>query len=383
MSSFPPKLFYESLLNLGVNFYSGVPDSLLKSFCYFVNDNANKENHIIAANEGSALALALGHHLSTGEVPLVYLQNSGLGNLVNPLLSLTHNQIYSIPGILMIGWRGEPGIPDEPQHIKQGAITLDLLKIMDIPYKIFGSDMPKDQVISDLRTSVSKSKKENRIYAVVIKKNFFEKYNPKKESIPPFEMTRERAIELVASNCNPEDLIVSSTGLPSRELHEYRKKNKLDHSKDFMVVGGMGYANQIALGISISQPNRKIICLDGDGALIMHMGSLTTIGTSNQSNLLHIILNNGAHDSVGGQKTTALDINLSMIAKYAGYKNNFSVSSEKEVIEILSKNNELEGPSFLEIKIKKGWRTEIGRPTKSPKENKINFMLNLSKKESK
>ena len=381
MSQFSPKLFYETLKDCGVGFYSGVPDSLLKYFCFYLNDCLGKEHHIVAANEGSALALGLGHHLATGGVPLVYLQNSGLGNLVNPLLSLTDKQVYSVPGILMIGWRGEPGVTDEPQHIKQGKITLDLLEVMGIPYKVLDSDMSEDQVIKTLRSCFSESKAENQMYALVIKKDFFKKYITKEEDIFLYDLTREAAIGVVASSCTEEDLIISTTGLPSRELYEYRRKNNQGHFRDFLVVGGMGHANQIALGVALSQPDRRVICLDGDGAIIMHMGSMTTIGTSGQKNLFHIVLNNGAHDSVGGQKTTALDINLSAIAKNSGYRNVFSVSDKEDIEKTLSNVNKLEGPTFLEIKVRKGWRADIGRPVTTPEEHKTNFMLNLSKED--
>ena len=347
MSLFSPKLFHETLANSGVKFFTGVPDSLLKDFCYYINDCLPRENHIIAANEGSALALGLGHHLSTSGIPLIYLQNSGLGNLINPLLSLTDREVYSIPGILMIGWRGEPGVSDEPQHKKQGTIMLELLDVMDVPFEVLGSNLNENEVVSLLQTCVAKARTENRICALVIRKNFFEKYIAKKEDDVKYDLTRERAIELIASNCEDDDVIISTTGLPSRELYEYRRKNKQNHSRDFLVVGGMGHANQIALGVALGQPGCRVICIDGDGAIIMHMGSLTTIGTSNQKNLLHIVVNNGAHDSVGGQKTTAFDINLGEIAKSSGYRYVFSACNEKEVKKLLPNLKNLMGPVFF------------------------------------
>ncbi len=381
MKKISPILFYEALKDSGVEFYTGVPDSLLKSFCYYINETLNNDQHIIAANEGSALALGIGHHLSTGNVPLIYLQNSGLGNLVNPLLSLSDKDVYSIPGILMIGWRGEPETKDEPQHKKQGRITLDLLDVMEIPYKVLDSKMNNDQVKKEVEACVTKSKSENQIYALVVKKDFFEKYSIKQEE-SKYLLSREKAIDLVIKNSNVDrgDIYVCTTGLPSRELYELRSKHGkfLDH--DFLVVGGMGHANQIALGIAISQPDRRVICLDGDGAIIMHMGSMTTIGSSKQKNLFHIVLNNGAHDSVGGQKTTAFDINLSDIAKNSGYENVFSVSNEEDLVKTLNTIRDLNGPIFLEIRLKKGWRAEIGRPSTTPEENKTSFMNHLSKK---
>ena len=381
MKKISPILFYEALRESGVEFYTGVPDSLLKSFCYYINETLNNDQHIIAANEGSALALGIGHHLSTGNVPLIYLQNSGLGNLVNPLLSLTDKEVYSIPGILLIGWRGEPETKDEPQHKKQGRITLDLLEVMGIPYKVLDSTMNNDQVKKEVEVSVTKSKSENQIYALVVKKDFFEKYSAKQEE-SKYLLSREKAIDLIIKNSNVDrdDIFVCTTGLPSRELYDLRRKYGKSLDNDFLVVGGMGHANQIALGIAISQPDRRVICLDGDGAIIMHMGSITTIGTSKQKNLFHIVLNNGAHDSVGGQKTTAFDVNLSGIAKNSGYENIFSVSNEEDLVKILITIGDLKGPIFLEIKLKKGWREEIGRPKTTPEENKTSFMHHLSEK---
>ncbi len=381
MKKISPILFYEALRESGVEFYTGVPDSLLKSFCYYINETLNNDQHIIAANEGSALALGIGHHLSTGNVPLIYLQNSGLGNLVNPLLSLTDKEVYSIPGILLIGWRGEPETKDEPQHKKQGRITLDLLEVMGIPYKVLDSTMSNDQVKKEVEASVTKSKSENQIYALVVKKDFFEKYSAKQEE-SKYLLSREKAIDLIIKNSNVDrdDIYVCTTGLPSRELYDLRRKYGKSLDNDFLVVGGMGHANQIALGIAISQPDRRVICLDGDGAIIMHMGSITTIGTSKQKNLFHIVLNNGAHDSVGGQKTTAFDVNLSGIAKNSGYENVFSVSNEEDLVKILITIGDLKGPIFLEIKLKKGWREEIGRPKTTPEENKTSFMHHLSEK---
>ena len=374
---FSPKLFYDKLVKCGVTFYTGVPDSLLKNFCYYVDDNVSGENHIIAANEGGALALAMGYHLATEQVPLVYLQNSGLGNLVNPLLSLTDREVYSTPGILLIGWRGEPGVSDEPQHKKQGRVTLELLNTMEVPYSILGNDMSENEVLSVVSSCVESARSESRVRALVVKKDFFGTYTPEKRYESEYGLTREKAIQLVASHCG-DDLIVATTGLASRELYEYRSKTCKDHSRDFLVVGGMGHANQIALGLALNQPGRRIICLDGDGAIIMQMGAIPLIGTIKPQNLIHIVLNNGAHDSVGGQKTAALDIELSAIAKSSAYPHVFSSETEEDVLETLLKIDRLKGPIFFEIRVKKGFRSEIGRPKTTPLENKINFISQLT-----
>ena len=381
MNQIKPKLFFDNLIKGGINFFSGVPDSLLKDFCFYIDDNLDSKHHIIAANEGSALALGIGNYLATGNLSLVYLQNSGFGNLVNPLLSLADKKVYSIPGILMIGWRGEPGVPDEPQHFRQGEITLELLEIMNIPYKIFHSDMDENEVIDNLNYCLEKSQSKKQICALVIKKGFFENYSSTQKESNKFELSRSEAIEIIIANSQKDDVVVATTGLTSRELYELRKSTNQKDIQDFLVVGGMGHANQIALGIAINQPDKRVICLDGDGSIIMHMGSLTTVGSSKQKNFLHVVLNNGAHDSVGGQKTTALDINLAKIAEHSGYKNLFSVSQKKEIVEVISKINQLDGPTLLEIKINKGWDKDIGRPSSSPEENKNKFMLNLSKQE--
>ena len=374
---FSPKLFHNILKDSGVTFYTGIPDSLLKSFCYYIDDNVSSENHIIAANEGGALAIAMGYHLATKGVPLIYLQNSGFGNLINPLLSLADPEVYSTPGVLLIGWRGEPGLSDEPQHKKQGRITLDLLDAMEIPFSILDNTMTNSEVTKIVSNCANLSRSENQVRALVVKKDFFESYTSKESFDSEFSLTREKSIQLIVDSLGSNDLIVSTTGLASRELYDYRKSTLQDHSKDFLVVGGMGHANQIALGLSISQIKKRIVCLDGDGAVIMQMGSLPLIGTSRPNNLLHIVLNNGAHDSVGGQKTAALEIDLSVIAKGSGYQNIISVENEKDLIQGLSKIDSLLGPIFFEVKVKKGFRSEIGRPIKTPLENKINFMSNL------
>ncbi len=374
---FSPQLFHDKLVKCGVTFYSGVPDSLLKNFCYYVDDNVSSENHIIAANEGGALALAMGYHLGTGQVPLVYLQNSGLGNLVNPLLSLTDTEVYATPAILLIGWRGEPGVSDEPQHKKQGRVTLELLSTMEVPYTILSNDMSKTEVLDAVSHCAASARSESRVHALVVKKDFFEKYAPKQSYESEYELTREKAIQLVASHWNDE-LIVATTGLTSRELYEYRSNTCKDHSHDFLVVGGMGHANQIALGLALNQPSRRVICLDGDGAIIMQMGAIPLIGTIKPQNLIHIVLNNGAHDSVGGQDTAGLDIELSAIAKSSGYPYVFSCETEEAILETLIRIESLKGPIFFEIRVKKGFRSDIGRPKTTPLENKTNFTSKLT-----
>lgn len=371
-----PKEFHKKIKKLGVSFFTGIPDSLLKNYCYYIDDYEKNEDHIIAANEGGALAIAMGYNLATGKIPLIYLQNSGFGNLVNPLLSLTDKDVYSIPGILLIGWRGEPDIPDEPQHKKQGKITLDLLDTMDIPYYLLDKMLDDTEIENILNQCIKDVKSKSRINALVVKKGFFDNYKPVNKDQSKFKLTRERAIELVVSQIK-DGLIIATTGLASRELYDYRNRTNGDHSQDFLVVGGMGHASQIAMGIALQSKKKRIICLDGDGAVIMHMGSLPIIGSNIPNNMIHILLNNGAHDSVGGQNTVGFEIDLSEIAKISGYKEVFSFDTEAEILSAINEISKMDGPIFVEIKVKKGFRDEIGRPKTTPIENKNRFVSRL------
>lgn len=369
-----PSSFYKILIKNKITFFSGIPDSLLKNITAYISDNTKPNNHIIAANEGNSIALGIGYHLATNKIPLIYMQNSGLGNAVNPLLSLADKQVYSIPMLLMIGWRGEPKTKDEPQHIKQGRVTLNLLETMKIPYQIISSDTNNLKLEKYLKNAVQKCKKNNSTFALIIKKNTFSNYKIKKKEQNFFPLSREDAIKLIINKLNKNEIVISTTGVTSRELYEYRNELKQGHKKDFLTVGGMGHANQIALGIALQKKNRKIYCLDGDGSLIMHMGSMGINANVNCNNYVHIVLNNGVHDSVGGQKTIGLKINLSQIAKAVGYDYVYSADSKKKINKYLKILSKKKGMCFLEIKIKKGFRKNLSRPKEKPKENKIEFM---------
>jgi phosphonopyruvate decarboxylase len=371
------KFFYDVLVDNGITFYTGIPDSLLKNFCYYLDEHVDRKNHIIGANEGGALALAMGYHLATNKLPLVYLQNSGLGNIINPLLSLTDPEVYSTPSVLLVGWRGEPGVKDEPQHVKQGRVNIDLLKAMEVPYSILSNDMTDSEIKTTVASSVKSAEIGGQAHVLLVKKNFFKSFSSKKNVSHQYELSREQAIHLIAHGLRDDDFIVATTGLASRELYEYRRMNGQSHSNDFLVVGGMGHANQIALGLALNTSNKRIVCLDGDGATIMHLGSLAIVGSLQPKNLVHIVLNNGAHDSVGGQNTVALDFSLEDLAKTLSYKHVFVAESESELNGVLGRLESLDGPIFLEIKVKKGFRSEIGRPKSSPKDNKIKFMSKL------
>ena len=375
-----PKLFYEVLINHGVSFFTGIPDSLLKEFCSYLDNSETNLSHIIASNEGTAIALAVGHHLINGGLPMVYLQNSGLGNTINPLLSLSDKEVYSIPLLLLIGWRGEPGFKDEPQHLKQGRITPALLDVMEIPYKLITNDLQKS--ISNTKWAAELALNTSSPVALLVQKDSFKK----NESINSREiennllLSRENAISIILKNIPKESIIVSTTGMISRELYEQRAKMGQDRSRDFMTVGSMGHASQIALGIAISNPEKKVICLDGDGAALMHLGGMTTIGTSKTGNLLHLVLNNAAHDSVGGQPTVADKISLTSIAQACCYKYVEGPLREKEeILDVLRKLNNLDGIRFAEISVSKGARPDLGRPKESPIYNKEIFISNIRK----
>ena len=371
--------FFSSLKHSGVEFFSGVPDSLLKDICSYITDNTSSENHIISANEGNAISIAIGYHLATKKVPLVYLQNSGLGNIINPLLSLADPDVYSIPMILLIGWRGEPGVNDEPQHIKQGKVTTDLLNVMKVPYEVLSSETTSEEAEQIVKKIVRKAGNLNTPYALLVKKRAFESYKLKLDKYYERDLFREEVIEIIINELNLDDIVVSTTGVASRELFEYRTKKSQSHEKDFLTVGGMGHASQIALGISLFKKNRTVFCIDGDGALIMHMGALAVNANNAGDNFKHIVINNCAHDSVGGQPTVGDKIDIRGIATSAGYRWSKKVSTIEEIIKAIQEMIKVKGPALLEIQVKKGFRKDLGRPTINPKENKKLFMKFLKK----
>ena len=373
------KAFYEELLNNDISFFTGVPDSLLKSFCAYIKDNVSSDKNIVSANEGNAIGLAAGYHLGTRKIGLVYMQNSGIGNAVNPLASLADKLVYSIPMLLVIGWRGEPKRQDEPQHKKQGLITVDTLDLLGIKYEVLDKATNNDEMRIKLKKAYTHMKKENEPYALVIKKDAFDEYELKNNTNFDFELTREEAIEVLIENINEDSVIVSTTGMASRELFELREKYKQNHNRDFLTVGSMGHASQIALGIALSNKDKDVYCIDGDGALLMHLGGLAIIGKQELKNFRHVLINNGAHDSVGGQETVGLKIDTLAIAKACGYKKCYSCSSKEELVKLLKELYGMEGTVLLEIKVKKGARKDLGRPGATPIENKETFMEFLDK----
>ena len=361
--------FYESLVRNGIDFFAGVPDSLLKFFCAYIADNTPQNRNIIAANEGNAIALASGYYLATGRIGLVYMQNSGLGNAINPLTSLADPEVYSIPMLLLIGWRAEPGIKDEPQHVKMGKVMLRILDSIGIKYRILDDNF--EDTIKEAKEYMQQKKAP---FAIVVKKNMFEEYKLKKDIKTNYKLNREEALKVIVPLLETKDIVVSTTGKMSRELFELRVSNNNCHEKDFLTVGSMGHSSSIALGIALEKSNRNVYCFDGDGALIMHMGALSVIGQLNPKNFKHIVFNNFAHDSVGGQPTAASNIDIPLIAKANGYASAFSAETKDNIVEKFKKIKNMDGPVLLEIKINKGSRKDLGRPTTSPIENKEDFM---------
>ena len=370
-----PGDFYQNLQSAGIDFFTGVPDSLLKDFCAYVADHAENGADLIAANEGAAVALAAGHYLATGRSALVYMQNSGLGNAVNPLTSLADPEVYSIPMLLLIGWRGEPGRPDEPQHVKQGKITHEVLDCLGIPNEVLPDSLPAARELID--RAVAHFNENESPFAIVVSAGTFDRYQKRKLAPVPWEMSREDAIQTLAAHLDESDIIVATTGKTSRELFEYRAATGGRHSGDFLTVGSMGHASQIAMAIALRRPNRQVFCLDGDGAAIMHMGSLAVIGTKAPKNFKHVVVNNGANDSVGGQPTAGHAIDLTAIADACCYRSTARVDQAMDLPSAVNRLREQEGPALLEILTHTGARGDLGRPTIAPVENKKSFMRNV------
>ena len=371
-----PEFFIEKLRENGIDCFAGVPDSLLKNICAYITDHFDAEHNIITANEGAAVGLAAGHYLASGRPACVYMQNSGEGNIINPLASLTDPEVYHIPVLLLIGWRGRPGVHDEPQHVKQGKITINLLNTMGIGYDVLLKE--EDKAEKQIAKAIDALKRKD-VYALVIEKDTFEDYKLQNVEMNELVMSREEAIQTVVAALGERDCIVSTTGMISRELFEYRTAMNQGHERDFLTVGSMGHASQIALGIAMAKPDRKVWCFDGDGAAIMHMGSMAIVAGKAPKNYYHVVFNNGAHDSVGGQPTVGLKIDLPAVAKAVGYKAAFSVETKEKLAELLDTVYSFEGPVLLEVKVKKGNRKNLGRPTTTPVQNKEALMSFLAK----
>ena len=363
------KKFYNTLIKNSFDYFVGVPDSLLKDFCLCIND-LSKNNHIITANEGNAVAIASGYNIATSKYGVVYMQNSGLGNIVNPLLSLADEKVYKIPMLFIIGYRGEPNVKDEPQHIKQGELTLPLLDTLGIKYFILNKDYEEQ-----IKQCYDYIKQTEKPIALVVKKDTFSKYEKDFVSNNNNSLSREEALEIIINNVDNNDFIVSTTGKTSREIFEIREKNKTDHSKDFLTVGSMGHTSSLALGISLNT-DKNIYCIDGDGAFIMHMGGLAIAIQNAKDNFKYILINNGCHESVGGQPTIAYNIDIEKILLGFGFKKVFIVDNKEDIVLALKeqkKNNKI----AIIINVNDKSRKDLGRPTTTPIYNKEQFQKKI------
>ena len=365
--------FYNALVRQGVGFFTGVPDSLLAEFCEYVDQNTNPDKHIIAANEGTAVAMAIGHYLKSNAPSVVYLQNSGMGNTINPLMSLADQAVYSVPMLLLVGWRGEPGVADEPQHVKQGAISEELFKALGIDYFVIDRDSDYETTLRNAFEIMSAGQKP---CAVLVRKQTFKKVE-RREKVQDRPLTRERAIQVVASALSPEDAVVSTTGKASRELFETRVGSG-ETCADFLTVGGMGHASSIALGVKLAGHKGRVICLDGDGAFLMHMGASATLASTGVTDYLHILLDNGCHESVGGQPTVSDSIDFSALSKSLGYKNYHRANTEEQLLNMMSQTENCSSLSMIHVLVAASARPDLGRPSSTPSGNKIAFMDKLA-----
>lgn len=362
-----PGEFYELLGENDIDVFAGVPDSLLQDFAAYIESASPASRHIITANEGNAVAIAGGYHIATGKFAAVYLQNSGLGNMVNPLLSLADEAVYGLPMLLIIGWRGEPGTEDEPQHVTQGRLNNPLLEMMGIEYAVLDPGSWREQV----DWAVAQLREVSKPVAIVVRKGVFEKFAPA-ERVTAFALKREDALEAIIDAIDPSDFIVSTTGKTSREVFEIRERRGDDHSQDFLTVGGMGHASSIALGMCLGT-DRRVYCIDGDGAFLMHLGAAVIAAQQHRENFRYVLVNNGAHESVGGQPTVAFDIDIPAILTAAGFS---AVETVREPADLPAAVRRLADNSgtALVIEVAQGSRANLGRPTRSPAENKFDMM---------
>ncbi len=368
----------EALMKLmGAEFYTGVPDSQLKALCNCLMQTygTDPRHHIIAANEGNCAALAAGYHLATGKVPVVYMQNSGEGNIINPAASLLSREVYAIPMIFVIGWRGEPGVHDEPQHVYQGKVTVKLLDDMEIPSFIIGKDTAEEEVAAAME-GFRPLLAQGRDVAFVIRKGALE-YDGPTAYWNKNSMSREEIIRRVIA-ASGEDPIVSTTGKASRELFELREAAGQGHQYDFLTVGSMGHSSSIALGVALNLPAQRVWCIDGDGAVLMHMGAMAVLGAYRPNNLIHVVINNAAHETVGGMPTVAGKIDLVGIAKACGYPNAVRVESYPALEQALEDAKQAGALTLIEVRAALGARANLGRPTTTALENKAAFMEYLS-----
>jgi phosphonopyruvate decarboxylase len=376
-----PARFVEHATDLGIELFTGVPDSLLKSLNSQVLRTVPRERHVIAANEGNCVGIAIGHYLRTGEPALVYLQNSGFGNTVNPLLSLADAEVYGIPMVLLVGWRGRQGVKDEPQHVKQGRIMTGLLDALELPWWVLPHEQAEAQ---DCLTDALTAARDGSCPAVIlVEKDTFAEApggpgGPTDGPGGDETASREEALAALVDALGDDTINVSTTGMLSRELFEHRQAAGQDGARDFLTVGGMGHASSIALGVALREDDREVWCLDGDGALLMHLGALPVIADHGPANLFHVVFNNGVHDSVGGQPTSVAVMDVATAARAAGYRWASSTSDPAALADQVARMRETGGPCLLEIRVLPGNRAGIGRPTRTPAESKAAFMAALA-----
>lgn len=363
MSGLSCELIHRAFESSGIELYAGVPDSLLRDFCGYVESTVSPAQHVITPNEGNAVALAAGHFLATGRPAVVYMQNSGQGNAINPLASLAHKDVSGIPMVLLIGWRGQPGVVDEPQHLPQGRITPSMLEMLDIEHEVLARE--EGQAVGQVKNAVNRSLELGGPTALLVEKGTFaaHRFDP-----PPDACTREResAIRDVMAFAGDAAMVVATTGKIARELHELRAAAGLDGASDFLCIGNMGHASHLALGLALAKPQRRVVCLDGDGAVLMHMGALATIGSRAPKNLVHVVLNNGVHDSVGGQPTVGRTVDFAAMASACGYAVAKKIVSADSLAGGLAESAQVEGPIFLDVDVRPGARADLGRPATSP-----------------
>lgn len=365
--------FVRQIQSLGISTVIGVPDSALKPFCDYMNRKGKELfDHYVPVNEGAAVGMAIGSYLATGKAACIYMQNSGIGNAVNPVTSLANGAIYGIPMLMVIGWRGEPGTKDEPQHKFMGSVTEGILDLLEVEHAVIGSDT-SDRELDEIFIRAGKALADQRQFAIIAKRGSFD--DGEGESYRnDYELVREEAIREIIRGIREKDVLVSTTGKISREVYEQSDALKGQHAQDFLTVGGMGHASMIALGMAKEKPNKKVYCLDGDGAVLMHMGSLAFIAKQNPDNLVHICLNNEAHESVGGMPTGSAGLGYAEVAKACGYPAIYTVEDLRQLQEVLRKVQESQQLAFVEIKVSMTSRSDLGRPKETARQNKDDFM---------
>lgn len=364
--------FIEEIKTLGIQTIAGIPDSALQPFCNYLNGETHEFRHFVPANEGAAVGIAIGNYLSTGKPACVYMQNSGIGNIVNPVTSLANEAVYDIPMLFVVGWRGEPGKKGEPQHCFMGKITRDILNVLQIPNAVLSADTAEEE-IKKIFKEAGQALSEHKQYAVIVKRDALtsDMGNSYQNA---FTLCREEAVSAIIKSVSAEDVIVSTTGKISREVYEQCDKIVGHHRQAFLTVGGMGHAGMIAFGIAQQRKDRQVYCIEGDGAVLMHMGELVFLGKQQPENFIHICLNNDAHESVGGMPTGVAGQNFFEIARACGYPYAACIDSLRELKVELEKIRKMKKAAFLEVKVKLGARTDLGRPKESAVENRNNFM---------